>query len=202
MALTKLDVINAMLATKGVARLSASDTSHPGYITANDKFDEVDSDFQGKGWWYNSRRLTLLQDSSSGEVFYASNAMSVDPVDPNNEYVMRGDKLKLWDQTNATFAISKDVIVDVVFHEPFEYTPPTVREYIKARCKYEFFLDQDGSVEKIKEYRDAMTTAWAFVNREHLKNADTNHLRGAHGLWFGGSNQPFRANRAVARQPT
>jgi len=201
MALTKLDVINAMLATKGIARLSASDTSHPSYISANAKFEEVDTDFQGKGWWFNTRQTTLLQDSS-GEVFYPSNAMHIDPRDTSKEFVMSGDLLKLYDQTLETFTIDANVIVMMVTQKPFGHTPPPVREYIKARCKYEWFLDEDGDGLKVKEYRDAMTTAWAFVTREHLKNADTNHRMGSHGLWFGGSNRPYRANRTVARQPT
>jgi len=49
---------------------------------------------------------------------------------------------------------------------------------------------------------DAVALAWAFLTREHLKSADTNFKRGSHGLWYGGSNRPFRANRSVARQPT
>jgi len=201
MALTKLDVINAMLATKGIARLSASDTSHPSYVSANAKFEEVDTDMQGKGWWFNTRQTTLLQDTS-GEVFYPENAMHVDPVDIDDEFVMQGELLKLYDQTEETFVISKDVKVNLVTQEPFERTPPPVREYIKARCKYEWFLDGDGDPLKVKEYKDAVALAWAFLTREHLKSADTNFKRGSHGLWYGGSNRPFRANRSVARQPT
>jgi len=198
-ALTKLDVINAMLATKGIARLSASDTSHPSYISANAKFEAVDTDFQGRGWWYNSRQTTLLQDAG-GEVFYPANYMHVDPAEIDKEYVMSGDRLQLYDQTNETFVISADVKVNIVEHVPFERTPPTVRAYIYAQCRYEWFLDEDGDVVKLREYKEATGIAWAFMNREHLKNADTNQLRGSHGLWYSGGGR--RLNRVVARQPT
>lgn len=201
MALTHLDVINAMLATKGIARLSASDTTHPFYISANSKFEEVDTDFQGIGWWFNSRTTTLLQ-NAEGEVPYAVNAMHIDPVRTVKEYVMRGDQLKLYDQTDETFIINEDVKVSMVSHIPFGDTPPTVRAYILARCKFEWFLDGDGDPLKLKAYKDATLLAWGFLNREHLKNADVNQKRGAHGLWYGGFLRPYRINRAVGRQPT
>lgn len=201
MALTKLNVINAMLATKGVARLSATDTSHPDYISANAKFEEVDTDYQGKGWWFNTRQTTLSQ-NAEGEVPYAINAMHIDPVNTSKEFVMRGDLLKLYDQTLETFIIGEDVKVMMVSQLPFEHTPPTVRAYILARCKYEWFLDGDGDPVKIKAYKESMVVSWAFMNREHLKNADTNQKLGSHGLWWGGFNRPYRANRTVARQPS
>jgi len=197
MAISKLSVINAMLATTGMTALTANDTSHPRYIQALAKYDEVDYDFQARGWWFNRVIETLLQ-NGDGEVPFALNATHVDPYDQTKQYVMRN--LKLYNLTDKTFTISEDVKCRIVYQLPFDEVPPVVQAYLRAKAKHDYYVDQDGVEPKLTQYARMAATAWDAVSREHLKNADVNMANGSHGLWFRTRYHPV--NRAFARQPT
>jgi len=197
MAVTHLSVINAMLASIGTSALTANDTAHPSYIAANAKYEEVDYEFQSSGWWFN-RTIETLSQNGAGEVPFATNAMHVDPYDQTKIYVMRNGKL--FNLTDATYIISADVKCRVVYQLPYEEVPASVQAYLRAKARHDFYLDQDGSEPKLTRYARMAESAWDAVSREHLKNADVNMLRGAHGLWFRTAYHPV--NRASARQPT
>ncbi len=198
MAISKLSVINAMLASIGMSALTANDTAHPSYILALAKYDEVDSEFQSDGWWFNRTITTLLQ-NSEGEVPFALNAVHVDPYDRSKLYVMRN--LKLYNLTDATYIIGADVKVRIVYQLPYEETPPVVQHYIKAKARHDFYVDQDGSEPKLTRYARMAAAAWDRVTAEHLKNADVNSLEGYQGIWFR-TRYHSNVNRAHARQPT
>lgn len=181
MALTQLNVINAMLSSTGMDALTAQDTQHPRYIQALAKLTEIDGEFQNRGWWFNRSAKTLLQ-NQDGEVVYASNAVHVDPLDRTKLYVMRG--LKLYNLTDATFNIGSDVDVTIIFQLPFDELPPLAASYLLARARHDYYLDQDGSNPKLERYAQMAQTAWVNLRGEHLKNADVNFFDGAHNIWF------------------
>jgi len=197
MAVTKLSVINAMLASIGMDALTANDTSHPRYIAASVKYDEINREFQSAGWWFN-RTVVTLQQNAEGEVPFSSDIMHLDPFDHSKVYVMRN--LRLYNLTDATFVIGEDVKCRVVYELPYEEMPPSVQGYLKALARHDFYVDQDGSQPKLDRYERMAALAFDKVSREHLKNADVNMLSGSHGLWFRTRYHPV--NRASARQPT
>lgn len=197
MALTQLQVINAMLASTGMTALTANDSNHPLYKKALAKMQEVDGEFQNIGWWFNTKVVTLAQ-NGSGEVPFASNAVHVDPVDTTKLYVMR--ELKLYDLENSTFIINEDVEVRIMYQLPFEELPPMAQTYLKDYARYLYYLDQEGNQPKLGEYKEAAQRSKALLDREHLKNADVNFFRGWHGTWFRTAYHNSQINRTVARQ--
>lgn len=197
MALDRLSVINAMLASTGMAPLTANDTQHPRYKQASSKLDEIDVEFQTRGWWFNTTTETLTQ-NQAGEVPFASNAVHVDPIDRSKVYVMR--ELKLYDLTDATFILNEDVKVNVKYQLPFDELPPIARSYVLARARHDFFLDQDGSNPKLQRYAQMAQASWEALQCEHLKNADVNFFDGAASLWYRTSYHSI--NRSLARQHT
>ncbi len=199
MAQTKLDVINSMLATTGTAPLTANDEQHPSYIKALAKFDEIDIEWQGKGWWFNTN-TKLIEPTGADELVFSMDALHVDPLDTRKNYVMRGHRL--YDLDNDTFTITVAEDCWMVRRLPFEELPPNAAAYLRAHARYEFFLDDDGAEPKLSSYLNARGLAWNFFNTENLKKADINFFEGGHYQWFSAPSHINQANRAVARQPT
>lgn len=199
MAQTKLDVINSMLATTGTAPLTANDLTHPSYIRAVAKYDEVDIEWQGKGWWFNTT-TKVLQPTGDNELVFSQDALHVDPLDTNKNFVIRGNRL--YDMDNDTFTITEEAECWMIRLKPFEELPPNAAAWLRATLRYEFYLDVDGSEPKLSSYLNARALAWNFLQTEHLKKLDVNFFKGGHGIWFRQRYQSQTANRSVARQPT
>ena len=195
--LTKLSTINAMIGSIGMTALTANDTSHPMYIKALAKLDEIDVEFQNRGWWFNRTIVTLSQ-NGSGEVPYTSDMLHVDPTNRDLLYTMR--ELKLYDLVNATFTIDADVEVNVVYQLPFAELPPLAQVYLKDRSRHDFFIDEDGGQPKLDRYAEMAEKAWVDLRQENFKNLDPNFFEGGHGLWFRQSYHSSNVNRLVARQ--
>lgn len=173
--LTKLDIINDMLASTGTAPLTANDTSHPLYIKADNKLTKLNIEFQSKGWWFNRATRTLAQ-NVSGEVVLPSTTLHADPVDRTSRFVRRGTKL--YDPENATYVLDTDV--EVKFVELLDVTnlPPSAQAYLNALAVHRFYLDEDGGRLKLAEYKEARSEAWVALKAEELRNADVNFFNG------------------------
>lgn len=197
MALTELQVINAMLSSLGMDALTAEDDQHPRFKQASAKLAEIDVTFQNRGWWFN-RTTTTMHQTVEGEIPFASNVLHVDPIDRSKVYVMRG--LKLYNMTDATFDIGADVAVNIIYQLPFAELPPMAQAYLLARARFDYYLDQDGSNPKLKLYGDSAQVAWINLRAEHLKNADVNFFDGEHNLWMQTGNHPW--NFPTGRQST
>ncbi len=199
MVQTKLDVINSMLATIGMDALTANDTQHPSYKKALRVFDNINIEWQGKGWWFNTTTPTIVP-TTNNELVYSIDALHVDPMDTSKNYVMRGTKL--YDMDNDTGTITDSAQCWMVRLKDFSDLPPVAAAYLRAQARFEFYLDEEGGEPKLKTYQSAAALAWNFFQVEHLKNADVNMFRGGHGLWWRQSYHNANVNRAVARQPT
>lgn len=195
--LTQLSTINAMIGSLGMTALTANDTSHPMYIKALAKLNEIDVEFQNRGWWFNRTVVTLLKDGD-GKVPYTSDMLHVDPTDRGLLYTMR--ELQLYDLVNATFVINADVEVNVVYLLPFSELQPLAQVFLKDKSRHDFFLDEDGGQPKLDRYLELAERAWVELRQEHFKNSDVNFFEGGHGLWFRQSYHSSNVNRVVARQ--
>ncbi len=191
-----LDVINAMLGSIGMTALTSSDTGHPRYIQALAKLTEIHREFQSEGWWFNQQIVTLT--STASEVAFGSDVLHCDPTDTTKLYVMR--ELKLYDLTLATFTITEDVECNIIYELPFAELPPLAKIYMKAKARFDFYVDQDGSEPKLTKYEEAAARAWVRFKQEHLKNKDLNFFFGGHGVWFRQAYHPGNVNRVIARQ--
>lgn len=199
MVQSKLDVINSMLATIGMDALTANDDQHPSYKKAVAVLDHINIEWQGKGWWFNTTTPSISP-TGDNELVFSLDVLSIDPLLTDKNYVQRG--LKLYDMDNETFTITEAVECWVVRLKPIEELPPVAVAYLRARARFEFYLDEEGSEPKLGRYERSVGTAWNFFQVEHLKNADVNHFKGGHGLWFRTSYHNANINRTVARQAT
>jgi hypothetical protein len=187
--LTELKIINAMLASKGIAPLTSNDTRHPSYTTAAGALETTNSSIQSLGWWYNKTILTLAP-NTAGEIVLPSNTLHADPTDRSHKLSIRGGRL--YDRAGRTYAIGQAVKVAYVELIPVSDLPPTAWEYLRARAVYEFYLDGDGSNPKLGEYLRKRNEAYVAVRGEDLRNKDINYFDGGS---FEQLHRGYRGNR-------
>lgn len=190
--LTQLDIINDMLASTGTAPLTASDNRHPAYLKASNTLNRVSGAVQNLGLWFNTTYPELLP-NTSGEVIVPNGTLSADPLDRKKDYSFRGSKL--YNIKTRSFNIGEKVRVKLVSKLSFNEMPNTALEYIRAKAKLEFYIDEDGVDPKLTRYTQLMQVAWTELYREHLRNRDTNY--------FDGPNMAnnYRRNSGPARLP-
>ncbi|MDG1314169.1 MAG: hypothetical protein P8P29_01425 [Flavobacteriaceae bacterium] len=171
----RLDLINSMLATTGTAKLSAEDTSHPNYVTADDILSNVLEEFASRPLWFNTTRRTLAA-NSDGKVVVPSNALSCDPVDTALDYAIRGQYL--FDLSNYTDVINAPVDVEIVAELSLEDMPPIARQFVRAAARLQYYVDQDGSGTKVQVYAQVLANKEQELVLLNMKHTDANFFRG------------------------
>lgn len=169
--LKRLDIINDMLRATGTSRLTAEDTQHPAYITANDTLQRVSMSVQAMGLWFNTT-YPELRPNLEGEIIVPADSLHCDPTDVNKRYAVR--KRRVFDLTNRTFVFTASETFKVVTGLDIEDMPYQARDYVRAKAKYDYYLDEDGGNPKLDQYKGERDQAWAMLYREHLKSRDNN----------------------------
>jgi hypothetical protein len=169
--LTKLEIINDMLAATGTAPVSSATTQHPSYIKARNKLDKVSRVMQGQGYWFN-KSVRTLKPNTAGEVILPSTALHVDATDRTLKYAMRGNRL--YDMKLGTYDIGVEAKVVFVEYVEVPDLPPTAQSYLQAQAVYAYFLDEDGKDPKLSEYRNHASLQSVMLRREELRNQDVN----------------------------
>ena len=146
---TRLDLINSMLATTGTARLAAADVTHPNYITADLILNDVVEEFSSKPLWFNTTYRTLTP-NADGKIVVPSNALTCDPADASKDYAIRGQYL--FDNGNYTFDIGEPVACVIVAELELTDMPPIAIQFVRAKARLMYYVDQDGSGNKLQMY--------------------------------------------------
>ena len=171
---TRLEIINAMLASVGEQPVSSADSQHPSVISANEILNKIDRRVQQKGWWFNTEKALLLSKNLAGEIILPSNTLSVDPCDTASNLVQRGTKL--YDRVNHTFSIGEDVYVDIIVQLPIDELTTHAADYIGAYAVYDFYVNDDGDDSKANKYDRERFDTLAALKAEHLRNSDLNAI--------------------------
>lgn len=175
---TRLDYVNAMLATIGLARVSSLDSQHPQFDKANVKLDEVNQSVQSTGWWFNTS-FTTLRPNTEGVITLPQQTLSIVVHPEFTHLIQRGREL--YDTNNRTNVIGRAVDIRIVELVDFDDLPPTIAEYIGRRAKDEFFTDRGGSEPKLSKYNQEAQMAWIEAKKENLRQWRT---RGIQTGWY------------------
>jgi len=176
--LTKLDVVNDMLALLSEAPLNTLEEDHdlvPSCLAAlrNASYRE-----QSKAWWFNQELVTLSPDAGTGNIMLPSDTIRVDPTNGQLNYVQRGRRLyKAYAlPSEDRYKFTQPVAVELVRLIDFEDLPVAAQLFISASAKLQFQTNYDGDASAIamlqQEYRDTLIT----LNGEHIRNRDVNLL--------------------------
>jgi hypothetical protein len=170
--MTKLEIINAMLASIGQMPVSSDSSSHPFAITASNTLEGVNREVQSEGWWFNKDYSVTLLPNAAGNLILPNNVLSADASDTAIRLVQRNGRL--YDPINQTDVFTDSVKVDLISLIDIEYLPTQAAAFIKRRSIYEYFLDRDGEAKKLDKLQGLMENAWTVLNSEKIKQADTN----------------------------
>jgi hypothetical protein len=175
--MTELEAINDMLSLiseSPVASLDEASRVADAQI-AMQILRRESRDVQTRGWDWNTDENLMLSPDIDGNIILPRNTVSVDPMDPQLDFVSRGGKL--WDRTNKTFKIGRKVAVKLVALYSFEDLPETARRYISlaAGRKFENRTIGDGNSHQINELD--VLKAWAILLQEECDNSESSVLQ-------------------------
>lgn len=190
---TKLEAINSMLSAIGQAAVTSLGDGADATM-AEQIFDEINIEVQNEGWKFNTHVADLTADAG-GHVdldTYVARAdvprksLSSGTTSKPKDIVMLGDpadsdKMKLYDLTNNTFAVTsangtvKDV--ELVYLMDYILLPETARNYIKIKATRQFQDRMVGSTKHGRYTREDELRARARMMREQSETGDHNVLR-------------------------
>ena len=168
---TWLDAVNDIIGSVGESNLTALDGTHPLEATALATLDRISRRVQSKGWWFNTRKATLTQ-AVDGRVPVAGTILAIDTLERDSGLVKRGGFL--FDLTNGTNVLNRDV--ECVIRELIAFTdlPETVAQYIQAETVLQFFKSYDGDGTKLQALAQDVALARIPFNADHIRNSDVN----------------------------
>lgn len=169
--LTRLDIVNAMIASTGSRPLLAENDRHPLYMKAMQKLKSVTSTVLALGLWFNTE-VRVIQPQANGEIAVPSGCIKADPADRHLNLTLRNGRMYNLDK--ATYNIGKPVRLKMYFNLELEDFPLEAMNYVQARCVYEYYLDDDGAEPKLGAYRRERDLSWTTFWREHIRNRQAN----------------------------
>jgi hypothetical protein len=145
---TKLDAVNAMLATIGEApRNTLTGDKTADAARAINDLNEVTRLVQVEGWWFNTEESFTLVRDTNGIIMVPSNTirLEIDPVKYRDVTpILRGDRL--YDKKNRTYVFTQDIECQaIVVLLDFEQLPEPARQYVFIRASRVFQKRQLGS---------------------------------------------------------
>lgn len=148
---TELEAVNRILGSIGEARVNTLVGSIPeDAAKARDRLAAYSRSLQAVGWLFNTDYGFILPQDVDGLVNTPPNALKV-VFTTDAGLVVRG--LRVYDASNHTYTIGKDVAVNLTVFLPFNELPETARAYICMAAAKSFQDDEmgDASVHNIKD---------------------------------------------------
>lgn len=174
--MTKLNAVNRMLDLLGAPpedSLVSSDLSLEGSRALTRLDDEV-SYFQSQGWYFNTFTRTLKQDID-GYIYLPNNTLRVDTIDPTDKNIHKKGN-RLYDFENNTYAINRDIEVEIILELDFEDMPYEAQEYIVAKASKEFQMDLQGSEMLYRALQAQEAEAYVRFKKQDSDVGDYNML--------------------------
>lgn len=135
--MTKLDAVNAMLASIGQSPINTLEGTIPqDASTAVLSLDTTLREVLTQGWSFNTDVDFELAPDGNKNILVPASAMWADPMDPTLDYVMRweGGTPKLYDREKHTFTIEQPVKCRIIWSYDFESIPQVARHYVAMRA--------------------------------------------------------------------
>lgn len=177
MAVTRLDVVNDMLACLGELPVNSLEEGHPLVPTAIRVLAAANTREQAKSWWFNKELVDLLPDTD-GFVFVPNDTLKVDAQQGNLHYVQRGRRLyKPYEPNAATkYVFSEKVRVWLVREVPFEDAPVNAQMFISYSAQLDFMKSYEADPQKFQQVRDLYRDTLITLNSEHTRAMNANGL--------------------------
>lgn len=150
---TKLEAINMCLAGIGRDPVASEDDPDLDAGMAATVIDNLNSDMQTQGWWFNKEYNWRLTPDAEGNLFAPNTALSVltEGANRGNWLSLRGRRL--YDMVNHTYDLSSrlyngEITLSFIMEIPFEDTPPVFRKAVAYTARRMFA--QDLEVDQVR----------------------------------------------------
>ncbi|GEM_PF-3175039 len=178
--LSKLDVVNDMLAALGETPVNDLSSGHPLVGAAVRMIGTANSREQAKAWWFNKELVTLSPDDN-GAIWLPNDTIRVDPTKTTLHYVQRGRRLY---QPYARASVDKykftrPVTCWLVRLLPFEELPAPAQLLVSYSAQLDFMKSYDADQDKYAAVQALKREALIMLNAEHTRNQNANLLRNA-----------------------
>lgn len=175
--LSRLDVVNDMLAGLGELPVNALDEGHPMVPTAIRVLDIANAREQTKGWWFN-RELTDLVPDTDGFIYLPNDTLKVAPQSRTVNVVQRGRRLYKPYDTSASnkYVFDKTMRMWLVREVPFDDLPASASMFISYSSQIDFMKSYEADPQKFQQlmllYKDSLIT----LTSEHTRAIRANML--------------------------
>lgn len=211
MAINKLDAINMCL--RGISRDPVATVDDPDLDSALalSTIEQLSSDLQTVGYWFNKEYNWNLTLNTAGEVIVPNNALSVLPEGDNRGQwlAIRGNRL--YDVTNHTYNLTNrlngkgEINLSFIMELEFDETPPVFRMAIAYMARRMFAQDLEVDQNRWQfQIRDEERTL-QMLEKEEARHRRRNYLRdnaqvASNLAQIGGPNSHAYTNRVFPRR--
>jgi len=182
MATTMLDAINLCL--RGIGRDPVASVDDPDLDSAMalSTIEQLSSDVQTQGWWFNKEYNWKLTTSTNGEIIVPNNTLSILPEGANRTdwLAIRGNRL--YDMINHTYDLTERTVdgkinLSLIMDLPFEDTPPVYRVAIAFMARRMFAQDLEVDGNRWQFQSQDEQRAMVRLEREEARHRRRNYLR-------------------------
>lgn len=196
MLITKLDVVNACLASMGESPANSLNESNSFITSALTALANALPAEQSPGWYFNLERVKVSP-TVDGEYYVPADVLSLAPDKSPNWMAIRGRRV--YDRNIGDYLRGSSAIyVHVIRNIPLEDLPYHAQRLVQAATVVYFQKSYDGDELKIKDASDEYAKARTLLMAEHIRTVRANMLyhgvpgERLHRQYFHTSSLPYR----------
>jgi hypothetical protein len=168
--ISELEAVNVGLAAAGATPITTFENNQPDVLSMRALLISNSKELQARGWWFNREYTISLAPDAQGRVIVPQNALSVDSVDPSDNFTVRG--AFLYDRDNATTVISRSIVIDSITFLVWEELPFIAQNAIQYQAALDFVGGDDGDADEVIRLEAKFNKAFAELKRHNLRNED------------------------------
>lgn len=184
MLVTKLDVVNACLASMGESPVNSLDTDNIFISSALDALGHAGPAELSYGWYFNIEKIEL-KPTVDGSYYVPTDTIGL-TVDLNPPWLSIRARRLYDNRSGQVFTGKSPVQVTITRNLKFEDMPYHAQRAIKAKTVQYFQKSYDGDAQKIQDAEDEYAESRAMLMSEHIRAVGANMLyQGATGHRIG-----------------
>lgn len=195
--MTRLEVINAMLATMGELPLNELDSRHPAVASGLRILEQKNKSIQlnaGAGFWFNRLDSYSLKPDVDGKVAVPADLIQFTAVDYPDRYGVVGGYL--WDNITDTNILGAAVVVSAIRCLDFDDTPVACNDCVVYEAILAYTRDYDGDMNKVAELKSDAQKSWILLRAQNIREQRANTQRNPQ---IANAMAGFARNRATIR---
>lgn len=173
---TKLDVVNACIATMGEAPINALNDEHVYKQPALNMLEGSKHAELKEGLWFNKEVIRLTPDSSSRYIYIPHDTLAVNRSEHHPfTFAQRGRRL--YDPIRNRYEWEHPVVVELITDLDFEDLPYVAQDAISLAALLRFQREFDGDQARYQQIDSDRARAAYQLAAQHIREVKPNLLR-------------------------